>query len=80
MPIAKVLAGIGHFQEHFEENREQYERLAVMGQHPEVFFVTQGSSAKLPGASPSHAGSAGLLAKFPVFEYAMNPPSVLEDP
>ena len=48
MPIAKVLAGIGHFQEHFEENREQYERLAVMGQHPEVFFVTCCDSRVMP--------------------------------
>jgi carbonic anhydrase len=39
MPTPKILAGIGRFQEQFEQNQELYERLAAQGQSPEVMFI-----------------------------------------
>jgi len=39
MPTPKILAGIGHFEQVFEENREMFERLAAQGQAPEVLSI-----------------------------------------
>ena len=48
MPTPKIMAGIGRFQKHFEENRELYERLAVKGQEPKVLFITCADSRVAP--------------------------------
>jgi carbonic anhydrase len=40
MPTSSVLAGIDQFRGYFEENREQLERLALEGQHPQVLFIS----------------------------------------
>jgi carbonic anhydrase len=39
MPTTKILAGIDRLQEHHEENRDLFERLATQGQSPEVMFI-----------------------------------------
>jgi carbonic anhydrase len=48
MPTAKILARIETFQDDFQENREQYERLATQGQAPKVFIVTCSDSRVPP--------------------------------
>jgi len=56
MPTPKLLDGIRRFQRYFDENREQFERLAAGGQHPEVWFITCSDSRVVPelitGAGP----------------------------
>ncbi len=39
MPTAKILAGIGQFQEIYEAKRELFERLATQGQAPEAMVI-----------------------------------------
>lgn len=39
MPTAKILAGIGQFQELYEQRKELFERLATQGQAPEVLVL-----------------------------------------
>jgi carbonic anhydrase len=39
MPTAKILAGIGQFQQMYEARRELFERLASEGQAPEVLVI-----------------------------------------
>lgn len=39
MPTEKILAGIGRFQETYQENPELFERLATQGQSPEVLAI-----------------------------------------
>lgn len=48
MPTPKILAGIGRFQQRFEEDREVYERLADKGQDPKVLFITCADSRVAP--------------------------------
>ncbi len=56
MPTPKILAGIEHFQTHFQENRDLFERLATEGQSPEMLFITCSDSRVIPelitGAEP----------------------------
>lgn len=39
MPTAKILAGIGQFQQTYESKRDLFERLATQGQAPEVLVI-----------------------------------------
>jgi carbonic anhydrase len=39
MPTPKMLAGIGRFDERFQQQKELFERLASQGQAPEVLFI-----------------------------------------
>jgi carbonic anhydrase len=39
MPTPEILAGVQEFQEHYWENREEYQRLATQGQSPEVLVI-----------------------------------------
>jgi carbonic anhydrase len=39
MPTDRILAGIGRFQDYFEENRELLELLAAEGQAPQALFI-----------------------------------------
>ena len=39
MPTDRILAGIGRFRTHFEENRELFELLANEGQAPQALFI-----------------------------------------
>jgi carbonic anhydrase len=48
MPTAKILVGIGRFHDHFEEQRDLFERLAVEGQSPEVLFIACSDSRVVP--------------------------------
>jgi carbonic anhydrase len=56
MPTAKILVGIGRFHDHFEEQRDLFERLATEGQSPEVLFIACSDSRVAPelltGAEP----------------------------
>jgi carbonic anhydrase len=39
VPTTKILAGIGRFQEYYQENQELFERLAIQGQAPDVLLI-----------------------------------------
>jgi carbonic anhydrase len=39
MPTDRILAGIGRFRAHFQENRELFELLAAEGQAPQALFI-----------------------------------------
>lgn len=56
MPTAKILAGVGRFQDYYLENLELLERLATQGQAPQVLFIACSDSRVVPelitGAEP----------------------------
>jgi carbonic anhydrase len=56
MPTNKILVGASRFHDHFEEQRDLFERLATEGQSPEVLFVACSDSRVVPelltGAEP----------------------------